>query len=479
MKTEPNPRDTLYNGKAERAVVGSLLIEPVAASAVIEIVQPGDFYLEDCRRAFEAELQLIRDGKPIDLTTLEAELVRRGHWAETGISFLSECQILESALHADAYASVVANLSMRRKVLDEGNRLARAATSSGGPSTSELALVAASLSKISSGVKPSDKIDRLLIHTDLETWEPLEPLDEIVCGVLAADHVVVWSGDGGIGKTYCAIDLCAAVSYNKPKWLDFDVKGGPALIVDEQSGHRRLVRRVREVLAGHEIVPQGHIAWLTFPHFKIVSEPQDADALREAIRAANARLVIVDSLLNIVESTGTINPENDSKRMADLFSVLRQIAIERKCGMVLLHHVNRSGGYRGSTAIKSESDGLVILSRADNSNIIRFKSEKMRDHDPLKFSTRLNFAPGVFNLSSTQAEATEEHFSKSENFVLRYLGKCSQSSIDDIMEQADSCSANAARNAVYSLVNRGYVRRADNGGAGVKASYALEKPALL
>ena len=113
------------------------------------------------------------------------------------------------------------------------------------------------------------------------------------------------------------------------RWVDFDiVNGGPALIVDEQSGHERLVRRVRDTLTGHEIEPRGQIAWLTFPHFKLVSWPQDADALRETIRAVNARVVFFDSLLNVVESTGMGNPENDSVNVGNLFSVLRRVACE-------------------------------------------------------------------------------------------------------------------------------------------------------
>ena len=113
---------------------------------------------------------------------------------------------------------------------------------------------------------PSNKSDRLLVHTDIETLEPIKPLDEIVRNVLAAGQVVVWSGDGGLGKTFCAVDLCAAVAYRMTRLVDFDiVNGGPALIVDEQSGHERLVRRVRDTLTGHEIEPRGQIAWLTFP----------------------------------------------------------------------------------------------------------------------------------------------------------------------------------------------------------------------
>jgi len=468
-------RDTLYNGEVEHAVIGAPLIEPAVIAAIAKVVRPEDFYLESCGWAFEAELQLYRDGKAIDTLTLEAELAQRDHWAGTGSVFLSDCiSATPTALHAVSHGEVVADFSKRRRALDLSGALAKAALSSNGTFPAELALTAATLTKMSEGLKPSDK-SRRVVHCDIEMLEPLKPLDEIVRGVLAAEQVNVWSGDGGIGKTYCAIDLCAAVAYGKTRWVDFDiVNGGPALIVDEQSGHRRLVRRVKNVLVGHGIEPQGRIAWLTFPHYKLVSQPKDADALRETIRAANARVVIFDSLLNVVESTGTGNPENDSVSMGDLFSVLRQVACECECTIILLHHVNRGGGYRGSTAIKDESDGLVILSRAGDSDVVRFKSEKLRDFEPFGFSAKLNFGSGTFNLSPMSVDDDKgERLSKTMIYCLDFWAGHGDSKIKDMAGPDSPFKEATIRSAVNDLVNMGRAVRRDSGGTGVIGTYGL------
>ena len=50
-----------------------------------------------------------------------------------------------------------------------------------------------------------------------------------------------------------------------------------------------------------------------------------------------------------------------------------------------------------------------------------------------------------------------------------------EATIDDIKNNADACSSEAARRAVYSLVSRQCVGRIDHGGRGESAVYALIK----
>jgi hypothetical protein len=462
----------LHDENAERSIIGATMVDPGVLPLAVE---PGDFYLESARYAFEVILSLHEHSQAIDTVTLEAELRRRNQWDAVGLSFLMRCERdLPTASNAASYAAIVRELALKRDVAGITQDLIKSVYCENGRYKHEVEHAIKKLTLIAEELKPATRADRFAVHCDLETLEPTKPLDEIVRGVQAAEQVNVWSGDGGLGKTYCAIDLCVSVAYNKSRWLDFEIaNGGPTLVVDMQSGHDRMVRRVREVLAGHEIEPRGAIAWLTFPRFKLVSQPEDADALRAAIRAAGARLVVFDSLLNFVESGSSGNAENDSVAMGNLFAVLRQIACECQCAMILLHHVNRAGGYRGSTAIKDESDGLVILSRADDSDVIHFKSEKSRDYQPFKFAARLNFEPGSFNLSPCDAPADVQRIRPSDEFVLRYLQEHPTATIEEVASNADVCSPRAAQLALYRLVKLGQVYRTNAGGRGVKACYAI------
>lgn len=314
--------------------------------------------------------------------------------------------------------------------------------------------------------------ERFSLHSDLETTGEIQPLDEIITGVLATEQVGAWSGDGGTGKTWSCFDLGVAVAYES-KWIGFEMKGGPVLIVDEQSGHRRMSRRMRDVLAGHDIRAKGRVSWLTFPHFKLVSRPKDAEALRAAIKATGARLVIIDALLNLVESK-VANPENDSVSIGALFSVLRGIAYEYQCAIILIHHTNRQGGFRGSSAIKDEGDFLVIVTRPNESSPIQFKSEKSRDHTPFKFSAQMNFAQGSFNLSSSsEGDEKEKRLSKSMNYCLEFWVKHGDSVIKDMAGPDAPFKENTLRSAINDLVTMGRAVRKDSGGSGVIGTYGL------
>ena len=195
-------RDSLYDKSAEMSVIGCLLVEPTAFAEVADL-PAGDFHFKSCQYVFEAIQQLGRDGVAIDMLTVEAELKRRGHWAEVGSAFLSECLTATPYYtHVASYIEIIFDFARRRKAVDLSTALAKAAFSGNGMFPAELALTASILTKMSEGLKPSDKSDRLLVHTDIETLEPIKPLDEIVRNVLAAGQVVVWSGDGGLGKTF-------------------------------------------------------------------------------------------------------------------------------------------------------------------------------------------------------------------------------------------------------------------------------------
>lgn len=61
---------------------------------------------------------------------------------------------------------------------------------------------------------------------------------------------------------------------------------------------------------------------------------------------------------------------------------------------------------------------------------------------------------------------------------MRYLEENGSASMDDIMNHADTCTAQAARVAVYLLTSRGLAARVDGGGRGQKSIYALTQEKL-
>ena len=70
--------------EAEISVLGAMLQDSIAVQRAIEQLKPEDFYQPEHREIFQVMADLNRHQAPIDLTTLQAELSRKGTLAGVG-----------------------------------------------------------------------------------------------------------------------------------------------------------------------------------------------------------------------------------------------------------------------------------------------------------------------------------------------------------------------------------------------------------
>lgn len=115
MNIRPMPFDL----DAERALIGSLMINPDAIDAVRPILKSGDLYRDESRVMFDTILQLHERGAGLDPVTVcdaleKADALEKvGGFAEVTRYF----QYVPSALHAEHYAAIVAEHGARRRLI--------------------------------------------------------------------------------------------------------------------------------------------------------------------------------------------------------------------------------------------------------------------------------------------------------------------------------------------------------------------------
>ena len=121
------------NLEAEEAVIGALVIDTDAIYRVKDLVQPGDFHLGKHRAIYEAMLGLHQDGVPADIVTLTDRLERDGHLeAAGGASALTDLMTrTPTSAHAEHYAGLVRDASLRRALIDEAGQIAKDAWDTG------------------------------------------------------------------------------------------------------------------------------------------------------------------------------------------------------------------------------------------------------------------------------------------------------------------------------------------------------------
>lgn len=107
------------NTDAEASILGAILIDSDAIVKVADIVRPEDFYDERHARIYEAVLQLYEKHSPIDVLTLSDQLKNTGMIDIVGgAGYLTELtNFVPTATHADRYAEIIAQKSMRRRLI--------------------------------------------------------------------------------------------------------------------------------------------------------------------------------------------------------------------------------------------------------------------------------------------------------------------------------------------------------------------------
>ena len=121
-----SPLSRLHNIDAERAVLGSILIEGTEAfDRVAAVLLPEDFYLEKHRVIYRAMLGLRDQGSPIDLITVAEWLQRTGTMAFCGGHGVLALLVEFSSIYAHlmSYVKIVQEYGVSREVVQQATAL--------------------------------------------------------------------------------------------------------------------------------------------------------------------------------------------------------------------------------------------------------------------------------------------------------------------------------------------------------------------
>ncbi len=122
----PTPPNNL---KAERAVLGSLIIDPEVFARVQPLLTSDDFYYQKNGWVYEAILELKQRRDPVDFVTLCDELDRREQLEDVGgaVYITTLINAVPSVLHVAGYAGKVREDAIRRRILKAASQAAKLA----------------------------------------------------------------------------------------------------------------------------------------------------------------------------------------------------------------------------------------------------------------------------------------------------------------------------------------------------------------
>ena len=112
--------------EAEQSVLGAMLVNPNAITAVTESLSADDFYRDSHRLIYAAILTLYDRGEEVDVVTLSAQLEREGKLERAGGRELVHtlAEFVPAAANAAHYAGIVREQSVLRALIRVGNEIA-------------------------------------------------------------------------------------------------------------------------------------------------------------------------------------------------------------------------------------------------------------------------------------------------------------------------------------------------------------------
>lgn len=308
-----------------------------------------------------------------------------------------------------------------------------------------------------------------------DALKPQPPIDWTIEGLAEAGGVLVVFGAPGTGKTYAATDLGMRVAMGKP-WLGRKTKQCRVLWIDEDSGRKRLLRRLGDVARGHQADASTPFEVLSLAGVNILKE-EDAAELQRLITERGAGLVVLDTLADVCGGAKIVSPDE----MLPVLQSLRRIAETTGALILVLHHTNKGGEFLGAVTIAGKADLLLQLENS-GTGLLTFTSQKARDSGALKFAAQMNFytESNEFWLSEADVEGIDRAkriatMGGAVKHVYGYLKENGSGSIEDMLDEAYTKAA--IRQAIARLSDEKLIYRSNIGGRGQAGIYAIVKEA--
>ena len=137
MASNPNDQGTAttnvqivpHSREAEEALIGSVFINPDAYFDVSDFLKSSDFYIQRHAWIWDTFLRLQEKRSPIDFLTVSEDLEQQGLLSEVGgQAYLSSLiNNVPTSLHAEAYGHIIEETSIRRRMLNAANEIAKLA----------------------------------------------------------------------------------------------------------------------------------------------------------------------------------------------------------------------------------------------------------------------------------------------------------------------------------------------------------------
>jgi len=177
-----------------------------------------------------------------------------------------------------------------------------------------------------------------------------------IAGILPESSVMLLAAAPGSGKSTLLYNWALHVATGTP-WSKRRCQKGKALIIQCDEPTVDAAEKMQIIgYHDHPLLDLGDIGFIE--RFRFVNIPQ----LHDHIKKNRPQLVMIDSLTSCLAGMDVDLIKSDA---GNCIYELRDIANQYECSIVILHHLNKSGGIRDSSSFEANVSEVVKLYRQD------------------------------------------------------------------------------------------------------------------
>jgi replicative DNA helicase len=438
---------------AEAAVLGSMVIDPVCISEIVDQLTVDAFYRVEHQVIYEALISLYEKnrGQGIDAVLLRNELERRGRLQDIGgVDYLAKVlESVPSSANVLYYTNIVKDKLLQRQIIAAATEILDEAYTADGDTDDKLdraeqKIFAVTNKRITNGAaalkdlvtQAYEAIERRdgTVVTGVATG--YHELDDITCGLQNGEMIII-AGRPSMGKTSLALNIAEHVALNEKL---------PVAVFSLEMGQGQLAERIlcSQSRVDSQMVRRG---LLNTDHYQELVKA--CSALSEApiyiddtagltpleLRAKarrlksrfDIRLIIVDYLQ--LMSVGAMKSESRQQEITAISRYIKALARELSVPVIVLSQLNRAAenredhrprmsDLRESGSIEQDADVVMLLHREDyyqratpdyeTSNVAEVIIAKQRNGPT--GTVRLTFLEKLTRFENLAAEHVQESF---------------------------------------------------------------------
>lgn len=442
---------------AERAVLGSCLLERDAILVLHQWFRVEYFYLEKHAWVYEAVLSCLYRQIPPDTIAVADELRRRDRLDQLGgMLYLTELTgSVPSAVHVEYYARIVERTATMRRLIEAGGTIAALGYDQRSELDHLFTQVHSTLDKLENERRrqhpPIGRVKDLML-------EVLPPIHWIIPGLVSQGFGYLAAAPGA-GKTWMLLQWALAVSSGGKVFGHIDVEHAPVLFLALEDTKSSLQERIK--LLGYEWIPDGFY----YSTMEAGWAPLDDGGLQQlenALIATRPALVVIDTLTSI--SPDTKPGGNPYRAEYQAYVPVRALAEEYECAIIGTWHFNKArresvlemtSGTMGLPAVSVNRIGLV---READSPKGRMKSYSKRGKEA-DWALSFDMPTGQW---CYLGEVKEHQQSEQREVILSALGECGVTPFKELLDLT-GMEYNNLLQLVQTLKKQGVIESAGKG----------------